>query len=304
MVTVFRELRSGVTEDGRTKLKSPSGTLSTAEAISVVTSGLALAAHFGDGALRAADVAAGIVGAVVKDPVADRRGLDRVPRGGRPRARRLARLLPRLPGRELGAMTAGRGLRHPAPRPGLGPRRCVARARRTCDPDAVLIEGPPEADPLVALGAADGMEPPVALLAYAADDPSAAAFWPFAVFSPEWQAMRWALAAPGVARRRLPATCPRRRTASVGRRAAERRRAVRRTPATRSRPLGRGAPGTTTPSAGGRTSSSRALGRRVAVRRRSPRRWPRSARTDRGRAAPTRTRCCARRTCGRCSAPR
>jgi MoxR-like ATPase len=71
VVTVFRELRSGVTADGRTKLKSPSGTMSTAEAISVVTSGMALAAHFGDGVLRARDVAAGILGAVVKDPVSD-----------------------------------------------------------------------------------------------------------------------------------------------------------------------------------------------------------------------------------------
>jgi MoxR-like ATPase len=72
VVTVFRELRSGVTADGRTKLKSPSGSLSTAEAISVITSGIALSAHFGDGQLRPADVAAGIVGAVVKDPIADR----------------------------------------------------------------------------------------------------------------------------------------------------------------------------------------------------------------------------------------
>jgi MoxR-like ATPase len=72
VVRVFRELRSGVTADGRTALKSPSGTLSTAEAISVVTSGWALAAHFGDGVLRAGDVAAGILGSVVKDPVADR----------------------------------------------------------------------------------------------------------------------------------------------------------------------------------------------------------------------------------------
>jgi MoxR-like ATPase len=71
VVTVFRELRNGVTEDGRTKLKSPSGSLSTAEAISVVTNGIALAAHFGDGVLRAADVASGILGAVVKDPVSD-----------------------------------------------------------------------------------------------------------------------------------------------------------------------------------------------------------------------------------------
>jgi MoxR-like ATPase len=72
VVRVFRELRSGVTADGRTTLKSPSGTLSTAEAISVVTQGLALAAHFGDGVLRAGDVAAGILGSVVKDPVSDR----------------------------------------------------------------------------------------------------------------------------------------------------------------------------------------------------------------------------------------
>jgi MoxR-like ATPase len=72
IVTVFRELRAGVTADGKTKVKSPSGTLSTAEAISVVNSGLALAAHFGDGRLRAGDVASGLVGAVVKDPVQDR----------------------------------------------------------------------------------------------------------------------------------------------------------------------------------------------------------------------------------------
>lgn len=72
VVTVFRELRDGVTTDGRTKVKSPSGTLSTAEAISVVTGGLALAAHFGDGVLRPGDIAAGILGAVVRDPAADR----------------------------------------------------------------------------------------------------------------------------------------------------------------------------------------------------------------------------------------
>jgi MoxR-like ATPase len=72
VVTIFRELRGGVTEDGKTKLKSPSGTLSTAEAISVVSSGLALAAHFGDGTLRPADLAAGMVGAIIRDPVQDR----------------------------------------------------------------------------------------------------------------------------------------------------------------------------------------------------------------------------------------
>ena len=71
VVRIFRELRNGRTEDGKIRVKSPSGTLSTAEAISVINSGMALAAHFGDGSLRAADVAAGLVGAVVKDPVQD-----------------------------------------------------------------------------------------------------------------------------------------------------------------------------------------------------------------------------------------
>jgi hypothetical protein len=71
VVTIFRELRSGVTEDGRTRVKSPTATLSAAEAISVVANGLALAAHFGDGQLRPPDIAAGLLGAVVKDPTGD-----------------------------------------------------------------------------------------------------------------------------------------------------------------------------------------------------------------------------------------
>jgi MoxR-like ATPase len=72
IVTIFRELRSGATIDGKTKLKSPTGSMSTAEAISVVNSGLALAAHFGDGKMQAGDLASGLVGAVVKDPVQDK----------------------------------------------------------------------------------------------------------------------------------------------------------------------------------------------------------------------------------------
>lgn len=72
VVTIFRELRNGLTADGKTKVKSPSGTLSTAEAISVVSSGMAMAAYFGDGAMRAGDLISGLLGAVVKDPVQDR----------------------------------------------------------------------------------------------------------------------------------------------------------------------------------------------------------------------------------------
>lgn len=72
IVTIFRELRNGVTLDGKTKIKSPTGTLSTAEAISVVNNGLAMAGYFGDGNLKAIDLAAGIIGAIIKDPVQDK----------------------------------------------------------------------------------------------------------------------------------------------------------------------------------------------------------------------------------------
>ncbi len=72
LVTIFRELRSGKTSDGKTKLKSPSSTLSTAEAISVISSGQSLAVHFGNGTISADDLAAGITGAIVKDPLQDK----------------------------------------------------------------------------------------------------------------------------------------------------------------------------------------------------------------------------------------
>ena len=71
IVTIFRELRAGVTEDGKTKVKSPSATLSTAEAIAVVNQGLALASYFGNQRIGPRDVAAGLIGAIVRDPVQD-----------------------------------------------------------------------------------------------------------------------------------------------------------------------------------------------------------------------------------------
>ena len=71
IVTIFREMRNGVTADGKTKIKSPSSTLSTAEAISVVNQGLSLSAHFGDGVLNADDLASSLIGAIIKDPIAD-----------------------------------------------------------------------------------------------------------------------------------------------------------------------------------------------------------------------------------------
>ncbi|MFE9102083.1 DUF5682 family protein [Actinomadura geliboluensis] len=90
------------------------------------------------------------------------------------------------------------GIRHHGP----GSARALRGALEEYKPDAVLIEGPPEADPLVDLAGDAGMVPPVALLAYspapapgAGDGDRKAAFWPFAEFSPEWQAIRYGLAA-------------------------------------------------------------------------------------------------------------
>ncbi|MER5767907.1 DUF5682 family protein, partial [Streptomyces sp. NPDC001985] len=81
------------------------------------------------------------------------------------------------------------GVRHHGP----GSARAVRAALEAEQPAAVLIEGPSEADALVALAADERMRPPVALLAHAVDDPGRSAFWPLAAFSPEWVALRWAL---------------------------------------------------------------------------------------------------------------
>ncbi|MEU7701688.1 DUF5682 family protein [Streptomyces sp. NPDC039028] len=81
------------------------------------------------------------------------------------------------------------GVRHHGP----GSARGVRAALDAAEPAVVLIEGPTEADALVALAADPAMRPPVALLAHAVDDPGRAAFWPMAAFSPEWVALRWAL---------------------------------------------------------------------------------------------------------------
>ncbi|MFI6366499.1 DUF5682 family protein [Nocardia sp. NPDC050630] len=88
-----------------------------------------------------------------------------------------------------GPVTRVFGIRHHGP----GSARSLRAALEQFRPDAILIEGPADADPLVGYVAAEGMSPPVALLAYVPDQPAKAAFWPFAVFSPEWQALRYAV---------------------------------------------------------------------------------------------------------------
>jgi MoxR-like ATPase len=72
VVSIFRELRSGSTEDGKVALKSPTGGLSTAEAIAVVVGGISHATFFNDGVLTPDMLASNMIGAVVKDPVQDK----------------------------------------------------------------------------------------------------------------------------------------------------------------------------------------------------------------------------------------
>ena len=81
------------------------------------------------------------------------------------------------------------GIRHHGP----GCARSLLAAWEAKPPMAVLIEGPPEANDLLRAVTAAGMEPPVALLLHHADNPRRAVFYPFAAFSPEWQALRWAV---------------------------------------------------------------------------------------------------------------
>ena len=82
------------------------------------------------------------------------------------------------------------GIRHHGP----GCARSLLHAFDALAPDCVLVEGPPEAEGVLAALLSEHMQPPVALLSYCPDEPQRAIYHPFAVFSPEWQALRWALA--------------------------------------------------------------------------------------------------------------
>ncbi len=82
------------------------------------------------------------------------------------------------------------GIRHHGP----GCARCLHLALDTLKPDIVLVEGPPDAQGVLPLLAHADMQPPVALLIYAPDDPKRAVYYPFTHFSPEWQALSYAQA--------------------------------------------------------------------------------------------------------------
>lgn len=81
------------------------------------------------------------------------------------------------------------GIRHHGP----GCARALCEALERLEPDIVLVEGPPDAQGVLPLLTHPAMKPPVALLIYAPDVPANAIYYPFTSFSPEWQAMRYAL---------------------------------------------------------------------------------------------------------------
>lgn len=104
----------------------------------------------------------------------------------------MGRPVPRVQGAGLRVSSSGvtvLGIRHHGP----GSARSVLAALDELRPDCVVIEGPPELEARVPLAASDDLVPPVAGLVYAVDRPRRAAFYPYAVFSPEWVALRWAV---------------------------------------------------------------------------------------------------------------
>jgi hypothetical protein len=81
------------------------------------------------------------------------------------------------------------GIRHHGP----GSAALLRKALDVLDPACVLVEGPPEGDELIQYINDPDLKPPVAMLLHASDEASLASFMPFADFSPEWQAIQWAL---------------------------------------------------------------------------------------------------------------
>src|SRR5215467_15428290 len=80
------------------------------------------------------------------------------------------------------------GIRHHGP----GSARSLRAALDALDPAMVLIEGPPDADDIIRFAALAAMKPPVAMLVHGQDEPGLSTFYPYGIYSPEWQAMLWA----------------------------------------------------------------------------------------------------------------
>src|SRR5262249_36945268 len=83
------------------------------------------------------------------------------------------------------------GIRHHGP----GSARSLLTALTALDPAIVLLEGPLDPNDVLRFARSAAVVPPVAMLVHGQDDPANASFYPFGIYSPEWQAMRWALTA-------------------------------------------------------------------------------------------------------------
>lgn len=81
------------------------------------------------------------------------------------------------------------GIRHHGP----GSARSLLKALHSLQPDTILVEGPPDANTVLPLLTHPDMQPPVSLLLYVPDQPQRAVYYPFARFSPEWQALSYGL---------------------------------------------------------------------------------------------------------------
>lgn len=101
----------------------------------------------------------------------------------------MERLLSGLPRGAVAVTTHIFGIRHHGP----GCARALREALERLEPDIVLVEGPPDAHGVLPLLTHQAMKPPVALLIYSPDAPAHAVYYPFTTFSPEWQAMHYAL---------------------------------------------------------------------------------------------------------------
>src|ERR1041385_4655201 len=88
------------------------------------------------------------------------------------------------------------GIRHHGP----GSAPSLRPALTELKPDSLRVEGPPDADEALALAALPEMKPPVALLVYDPEKPERAVYYPFALFSPEWQALQFGLERQGPGR--------------------------------------------------------------------------------------------------------
>lgn len=81
------------------------------------------------------------------------------------------------------------GIRHHGP----GSAQSLRQSLENLEPDLILVEGPPDAAGVIEQIVNPEMNPPVSILIYSPEHPQQAVYYPFAIFSPEWQALDYGL---------------------------------------------------------------------------------------------------------------